>query len=63
MEMDATRERDARLCVIEDRLRKALRNAPEVRTLFLEWIGLRFQKESLCPKKQKASRLRSSRPK
>lgn len=54
MKNEATSERSARLCVVKDRLRKALENAPDVRQLFQEWIDLRFQKESVCRKKQTA---------
>ena len=60
MEKVATSERLARLCVVKDRLRKALENAPEVRQLFQEWIDLRFQKESVCRKKQTARSSNSS---
>ena len=63
MGKDATSERSARLCVVKDRLREALDNAPEVRQLFQEWIDLRFQKESTCRKKQMSrSNKSSSRP-
>jgi hypothetical protein len=63
MEKVATSERSARLCVVKNRLRKALENAPEVRQLLQEWIDLRFQKESTCRKKQTAcSNKFSSRP-
>ena len=61
MGKDATSERSARLCVVKDRLRKALDNAPEIRQLLQEWINLRFQKESTCRKKQMAHNNKSSR--
>jgi len=62
MEKVATSEQLARLCVVKDRLRKALAHAPEVRRLFQEWIDLRFQKESVCRKKRTARSSNSSSP-